>query len=307
MRVLAHVHTLNDADVIEQVLGGLLRQTRQLDAIVIVDNASTDGTLERTFPEGLTVIRNRANLGTSGAIAAGFAYALEHEFDWVWVFDADSVPEPEALEHLLSFFERLSPSAQRQVCFLGCRAATVTGENKDRPMIFTATTIDYVPFEVDAGYSRCDCAVWSGSLYRMAAVEKIGPPSTDYFLDLAELEYGYRARQLGFTSYTVHSGVIRHDMGRSPGIASRTYRLGRIKLQLHDVSPIRCYYYVRNRIYFWLYQCKPRRMRRVLRSVIVSGAFTAAFVVRPVSHRSHLIACLRGFWDGFTMHMERRY
>src|SRR5215471_6459196 len=34
MRVLAHIHTLNDADVIEQALGGLLRQTRQPDGIV---------------------------------------------------------------------------------------------------------------------------------------------------------------------------------------------------------------------------------------------------------------------------------
>jgi hypothetical protein len=35
-------------------------------------------------------------LGASGAIRVGFAYALEHGFDWSWVFDADSVPEPEA-------------------------------------------------------------------------------------------------------------------------------------------------------------------------------------------------------------------
>jgi GT2 family glycosyltransferase len=307
MRVLAHIHTLNDAYVIEEVLSALQRQTRQPDAIIIVDNASTDGTLDRTFPERVTVIRNPANLGTSGAIVAGFAYALEHDFDWVWIFDADSVPEPDALESLLTFFERLLPSAQEQICFLGCRAATVTGENKDRPMIFTETAIEYVPLEVDAGYSHCDCAVWSGSLYRLAAVATIGLPSADYVLDFGELEYGYRARQLGFTSYLVHSGVIHHDMGRSPGIAPRIYRLGPIKFQLHEVSPIRCYYHVRNRIYFWLYQCKPRRLGRVVRAIIYSCAFTAAFVVRPVSHRWQLIACLRGGWDGLTMHMERRH
>ena len=49
------------------------------------------------------------------------------------------------------------------------------------------------------GYSRCDCCLWSGSLYRTAAVQKIGLPQADYVLDWGDLEYGYRARRLGFT------------------------------------------------------------------------------------------------------------
>ena len=80
MRVLAHIHTMNDAAVIEQLLDGLRRQTRPPDGIVIVDNASTDATLDRTFPDGAAVIRNATNLGTSGAIRMGFAYALERQF-----------------------------------------------------------------------------------------------------------------------------------------------------------------------------------------------------------------------------------
>src|SRR5437870_11256783 len=98
MRVLAHVITFNDAAVIEQALDGLRRQTRPADAILIVDNASTDATLDRPFPENATIIRNPENLGTSGAIRIGFAYAVDRGFDWTWVFDADSVPEPDALE-----------------------------------------------------------------------------------------------------------------------------------------------------------------------------------------------------------------
>src|SRR5215471_11223191 len=117
MRVLAHVHTLNDEKVIEQVLNGLRRQTRPVDAIVIVDNGSTDTTLDKTFPDNVTLIRNPENLGTNGAIRSGFAHALAHGFDWTWVFDADSVPEPDALETLLAFFERLPPAERERVCF----------------------------------------------------------------------------------------------------------------------------------------------------------------------------------------------
>lgn len=61
MRVLAHIHTLNDEAVIEQLVEGLRRQTRPPDAIIIVDNGSTDKTLDRTFPENVTIVRNSLN------------------------------------------------------------------------------------------------------------------------------------------------------------------------------------------------------------------------------------------------------
>ena len=223
MRVLAHIHTFNEAGFIEQALEALQRQTRPPDGIVIVDNASTDGTLDRTFPEGVTVIRNSTNLGISAAVQIGFARALEQKFDWTWVLDADSVPEPEALENLLRFFDRLPSSHQEKVSFLACQIASGNEETEHRPIILTRSSIEFVPLDANAGYCRCDCFIWSGCLFRMAAVDKIGLPSADYFIDLAELEYGYRARQLGLTGYIVNSGLLHHDVGRPPGVAIRTW------------------------------------------------------------------------------------
>jgi GT2 family glycosyltransferase len=58
------------------------------------------------------------------AIGIGFACAMEQEFVWTWVLDPDGVPEPDALEKLLEFFERLPPSQKEQVYFLACRLGT---------------------------------------------------------------------------------------------------------------------------------------------------------------------------------------
>jgi GT2 family glycosyltransferase len=307
MRVLAHIHTHNDADVIAQVLDAVQRQTRQAEDTHVVDNVSTDGTLDRVRHDGVTVIRHPDYRGVSGALRTDFTYALEHGFDWVWVLDADSVPEPDALEHLLAFFERLSPQDQEQVCFLACQAVDPNGEIKDRPVIFTEMRIQIATPDAEGGYSRCDSTLWTGSLYRMAAVEKIGLPSADYVLDMGEIEYGYRAWRLGFTSYLVHSSILHMDVGRDPGVAPKTRRFGPLKLRLYETSPIRCYYRARNIIYFAMYQCRPRRLRWVVRSIMRSFAFTTTFAVRPVSNSRQLGACLRGIWDGLTMHMERRY
>ncbi len=72
MRVLAHIHTFNDTDIVERTLAAVQRQTRPPDAILIVDNGSTDGTVDREFSAGITVIRNQKNHGTSGALEIGF-------------------------------------------------------------------------------------------------------------------------------------------------------------------------------------------------------------------------------------------
>lgn len=307
MRVLAHIHTLNDADVIEHLLDALRCQTRPPDAIVIIDNGSTDGTLDRAFAENVAIVRNSENEGTSGAVQRGLSHALLHEFDWTWIFDADSVPEPDVLENLLAFFDRLPEAAREQVCSLGCWPLTTAGKLKVGPIALEGSKLKYLSPSNSGGFTRCDGSLWSGSLYRMAAVALIGLPSVDYVLDIAEVEYGYRARQLGFSSYIIPNGVIRHDVGRQPGAVERLYRLGPIVFRSHDVSPARCYYCARNWIYFWLYQYRPRAVTRALRAIARSFVLTMTFAVRPISHRRQLVACVRGICDGITMHMERRY
>ena len=241
MRILVHVHTLNDAAVIEQLLAALRRQTRPPDAIIIVDNGSNDATVDRAFPASIVVIRNSENLGTAGAVQIGLTYALEHEFDWTWVLDPDSVPEPDALANLLAFFEALPPSEQDCVCFLGCRLPSEGGGADHRPHLLTASGVERLLVDPEASHCECDCFIWSGSLFRMPAVAKIGLPAADYFIDLAELEYGYRARKLGFTSYIVCSSILHQDVGRPPGSlpefgASDRFRFGFTRCRRCDAT-----------------------------------------------------------------------
>jgi GT2 family glycosyltransferase len=307
MHVLAHIHTFNEAAFIDQALEGLLRQTRRPDAIIIVDNGSTDGTLDRTFPEGVTVVVNSADLGTSGSVGVGFAHAQRHGFDWIWVLDADSVPEPDALANLLAFFEGMTVTEREEVCFLACRLAAESNAAAHRPLVFTASGLKFVSLSPDLNCCRCDLFIWSGSLFRMAAVANIGAPSADYFMDLSELEYGYRANRLGYNSYVVKSAVLHQDVGRIPGVATRTWRFGPLSIRLYEISPVRCYYYVRNILYFWLYQFRPARPLRIARTIVHAIVFPRTFAVRPVSHGRHLIACLRGLRDGLTGNMAERY
>src|SRR5579864_7241966 len=93
----------NGADVLREHLESLKGQTLKLDEIIVVDNASTDDTrhLAAEYPD-VTVLSLEENGGVAGGLSAGLAYAaLEKKYDWIWLFDQDSVPAPDALERLV--------------------------------------------------------------------------------------------------------------------------------------------------------------------------------------------------------------
>jgi len=103
-RVTAVVVTWNRCGLLTEALQALRDQSRPPDAIVVVDNASTDGTADVVrdrFPE-VDLVRLSRNVGGAGGFAAGIDRALrEHDPDMVWLLDDDTVPQPEALSALL--------------------------------------------------------------------------------------------------------------------------------------------------------------------------------------------------------------
>ena len=55
LKILVHIHTLNDMDVIRMCIDAVQAQSRPVDKIIIVDNGSSDGTPDIEFPENTTV------------------------------------------------------------------------------------------------------------------------------------------------------------------------------------------------------------------------------------------------------------
>jgi GT2 family glycosyltransferase len=102
--VVGLVVTYNRRDLLLESIAALRRQTRALDTLVVVDNASSDGTVDAVrdqFPD-VDLVPLPRNTGGAGGFATGLARALERGADLVWLMDDDTVPEPDALEALLA-------------------------------------------------------------------------------------------------------------------------------------------------------------------------------------------------------------
>ena len=101
--VCAVVVTHDRRELLGQCLEAVLGQTRAPDEVLVLDNASTDGTaafVGERFP-GATLVSLATNEGSSGGFHAGMSWACERGYDWLWVMDDDTIPADDALAELL--------------------------------------------------------------------------------------------------------------------------------------------------------------------------------------------------------------
>ncbi len=101
---VAVVVTYNRRELLLESLTALLGQSRPPDAVVVVDNASTDGSgdaVREAFP-AVRLLALTVNTGGAGGFAAGIRAAQELDADAIWLMDDDTVPEPGALAALLA-------------------------------------------------------------------------------------------------------------------------------------------------------------------------------------------------------------
>jgi dolichol-phosphate mannosyltransferase len=105
-RALVIVPTYNERDNIARIIPAILAQDACLD-VLVVDDGSPDGTgaivdqiVERN--ERVHVIHRTGKLGLGTAYIAGFRWALERKYDFVFEMDADFSHNPERLPEFLA-------------------------------------------------------------------------------------------------------------------------------------------------------------------------------------------------------------
>ena len=234
-RVVAVVVAYNRRDLLIEAMTALAGQTRALDAIVVVDNASTDGSGEaaKATLASIDLVRLETNTGGAGGFAAGIARAAAHHSpDWVWLMDDDTIPTPTALAELLA-----GATSAPDITVAGSRV--VWHDGQDHPM----NTPRENPFGGSAWKAQArelgGLAVRSSSFVSMLIsvprIREVGLPVADYFIWNDDFEYSVRLIR-GHRGIFVPASVVVH----------KTKVLGST-----DADPgARFYYEVRNKV--WL-------------------------------------------------------
>jgi GT2 family glycosyltransferase len=292
----------NAARLLPQQIDALLRQTRPLQEIIVVDNGSDDGTsamLRQQYPQ-VRVLTMAGNLGMAGAWAAGLAYAaLEKGHDWTWTFDDDSVPNKDSLELLLEGWRSLNGSPGEVGILAPLPVHRETGTSYP-PLLWRDGFVKPSADLLRRPIWFADLVITSGFMVRREVVEKVGLPRADFFMDFFDFEYCLRARSHGYKIAVITGAQLGHEIGK----ARQVHLAGWSRLW-RDYAPWREYYVSRNITYaaWWLYP-----NRRTKRFVVCHLLRHAAGVLLFGSYKlAGLKRMAQGFWDGRQARLGIRF
>jgi rhamnopyranosyl-N-acetylglucosaminyl-diphospho-decaprenol beta-1,3/1,4-galactofuranosyltransferase len=256
-RVCAVVVTYNRKELLRGCLDALLAQSYPVHRVLVIDNASTDGTGEFLSLHGYDARRSiehlllPENVGGAGGFHEGFKRALTFQPDWIWAMDDDGLPAPDCLEQLLaapaSDFrgplvlarERMEDAANEELAFPG----VVQRGNTAVQLKTAADARSAADDGVVSGYA----SVFNGVLIHRRVVERIGVPDDRFFIWGDEWDYFFRARAAGVPLTSVLRARYWHPRDRTERAKIR-FAGTEYEVPCSD-CPFRNYLLIRNHAY----------------------------------------------------------
>lgn len=212
-KVTVVVVNWNGGRFLEPCLTALLAQTFRPHEIIVVDNASSDGSLEiaRRFPS-VHLIALEQNTG----FARGNSLAIEAasaESEWIALINLDAFAAPRWLEALLAAAESNPQFDVFGSQLINAADSTLLDGTGDAYHIsgLAWRTAHGVPV---SHLRESECEIFSpcaaAVLYRRNALLKAGSFDEDYFCYVEDVDLGFRLRLVGYRCLYVPQSVAHH-------------------------------------------------------------------------------------------------
>ena len=249
--VYAVVVTYNRKVLLMECLEAVLGQTAPVTGLVIVDNASTDGTGELLEEKGIlsdprvTYLKLDKNTGGAGGFHEGMKVARERQPDWIWIMDDDTVPAANCLEELLEAKKHI----KGKVSFLASQVRGMHGEAMNVPKISRKQFFSYTDWYryLDEGIVSIVKATFVSLLFSGEAVRTCGLPWAEFFIWGDDSEYTQRVIRDYGPAYMVGKSLAIHKRAAAE-------ELSIVKEQNPNRIPLYFYYYRNNLIGYWEYE-----------------------------------------------------
>lgn len=230
------VVTHNRADLLAGMLDGLAGQTRRPDAVIVVDNASTDHTGEVLAARTDLPLRviTQDNLGGAGGFHRGVRAAYDAGWDRVWLMDDDVVPAPDCLEVLMAVDEDCLIAVREDLAGTLVEKAAVEFDLRNpfaiRPKRAAVDTA-YADRASMPARVEVQNVAFEGFMVRRDVITEIGFPDPAFFIFYDDAEYAVRARRAGRRVWAVRDAVLVRQLDFN---------------QQHDLSGWKGFYMYRN-------------------------------------------------------------
>ena len=202
--------------------------------VIVVDNASTDGTVSAVrdaYESRVTIIENDCNLGFSHGNNIGIRYALENGADYALLLNNDTVVDPGLVGGMLDVMTSAPDigvagakifyaSPPDQIWFAGGEVFLSRGTSrhigireKDTGQYDTARDVDYVT----------GCALMA----KREVFEKIGSLDPTFVAYYEDVDFCMRSRRAGYRVVYAPGGKVWHKISSSTGGQASAAKISR--------------------------------------------------------------------------------
>lgn len=213
-KVIAVVVTYNRKELLKECIEALLNQEYNNCNILIVDNASTDGTYEyiQNYVDNKKVMyRNtEANLGGAGGFNFGMKEAYKIGCDLMWLMDDDCIVHKDSLTKLMNADKEFNG----EYGFLSSKVLwkddTICKMNIQKKSL-TKKVEDW-----DISKQEVIMATFVSFLVKTETVKEVGLPIKDFFIWADDIEYSRRISRK-YKCYLINDSIVTHKSKNNIG------------------------------------------------------------------------------------------
>lgn len=297
MKIVAIVVTYNRKELLIQCINALLTQSRVPEKILIVNNASTDETLdylqyrELDTHSTIDILTLPENIGGAGGFSAGLKYVLDHGADYIWMMDDDATPHSNALENLI---RHTTPD---------CIYASLAVQDEQISWEMTVKEknnwkVTHNPKDISQ-IMEVYCLPFLGFMIHRNIVEKIGLPDEGFFITADDTEYCLRAKNQGYKLYLIGDSLIEH-----PKAHHQKYKILGKTINYVSLPAWKRYYDTRNRIFISKKYFGLRLYSQTLPSLFFRFILT---MIHDENKLKQLKAYFFGCYDGLMSRNGKRH
>ncbi len=272
-RVCAVIVTYNRKELLLECLESLRKQTRPIQGIYLIDNASTDGTPQLLLDKGyirelppenpsepwekefeisnltdgkfikLHYVRMHENTGGAGGFYEGVKRGYEKGYDWFWLMDDDTIPTNEAL---ISLMEKINKVGNYlNIGFVCSKALWISETPHIMNIPAVKPLVNGIPFNLyeNEGVLLVESASFVSLLVNRNTVKRVGLPIKEFFIWADDVEYTLRVTKNGLLGLYVKDSIVFHKT--------------KTNYSASEVYDWRFYYNIRN--WLWIYKLHYRR------------------------------------------------
>ena len=236
MKVSVVTPNYNGLNFLNNYFETLLIQSRFIEEIIIIDNASTDGSIEfidefissSNYPIKIVLIKNEENLGFAPAVNQGIRQAKS---EYIYSVNNDVELEWNALDEIIKAMDESIDSGENP---FSIQSKMIQHYNRNliddagdeyTILAWTKKLGDGQPVERYNEKREIFSSCAGAALYRKSVLEEIGLFDDDFFAYVEDIDLAYRAQIYGYENYFCPDSIVYHYGSATSGSRYNEFKI----------------------------------------------------------------------------------